>query len=252
MVPSTAVGAALFVVLLTPGLLYVLRRERTAPSRSVSAFRETLRIVAVSIASLLAACLVVGWLRALAPNATVDVGALLRDPTRYAVDHHVRLAWWSLGTITLACVAALTAADPRVVRTARAVAERPMWRKVLGTSDTDIRRDSSWTGVFTMYDDHPDGPGDVLVGALLEDGAYVQGTLASHSPDLQETGDRDLVLTAPITLRTTDGIRHPLPNTYTIVSAGRVLRLDITHIASVPRANASPADAPLDGSAAQK
>lgn len=231
MVPSTAVGAALFVVLLTPGLLYVLRRERTAPSQSVSAFRETLRVVGVSIVSLLTAGLVVGGLRALAPDATVDVGALLHNPASYAVDHHVRVAWWSLGTIALACVAALAAADPRVVRAACAVAERPAWRKVLGTSNTDIRRDSSWTGVFTMYDDHADGQGDVLVGALLEDGAYVQGMLASHSPDLQETGDRDLVLAAPITLRTTDGIRHSLRNTYTIVSAARVLRLDITHIA---------------------
>lgn len=231
MVPSTAVGAAFFVVLLTPGLLYVLRRERTAPRQPASAFRETLCVVAVSIASLLAAALVVGWLRAFAPEATVDVGALLRDPGRYAVDHHVRLAWWSLATIALASVAALAAADPRVARNASALAERPAMRKVLGTSNTDIRSHSSWTHVFTMYDDHPGGPGNVVVGALLDDGAYVQGILASHSPDLEETGDRELVLTAPITLRTKDGKTQALPNTYTIVSAGRVLRLDVTHVA---------------------
>lgn len=231
MVPSTAVGAALFVVILTPGLLHVLRRERTAPYRAVSPFRETLRVVAVSVASLLAAGLVVAALRSAFPSATVDIGALLRDPNGYAVQHHVRVAWWSLATVALACTAAMAAADPRLLRKAQVLAERPGVRKLLGTRDTDIRTGSSWTRVFTMYDDHPQGPGDVIVGALLEDGAYVQGTLSSHSPNPDETADRDLVLKSPITLRTTDGQRHDLPATYTIVSAARILRLDIQHVA---------------------
>jgi hypothetical protein len=230
-VPSSVAGAAIFVVLLTPGLLYVLRRERTALARPASPFRETLRVVAVSIASLLAASLIVALARAMAPGTTVDVGALLRDPDTYAVDHHVGLAWWSLGTVAMGCAIALAAADPRLARRARAIADRPAMRKVLGTRDTDIRSGSSWSRVFGMYDDHPHGPGDVVVGALLEDGAYVQGILSSHSPEPDETTERDLVLKAPITLRTTNGKLHQLPATYTIVSAGRVLRLDVQHIA---------------------
>ncbi len=231
MFPSTVAGAAIFVVLLTPGLLYVLRRERTALARYTTPFRETLRVVAVSVASLIAASLVVAVVRAIAPAATVDVGALLRDADTYIADHHVRLAWWSLATVALGCAIALAAADPRFARRSRALADHPTARKVLGTRDTDIRSGSSWSRVFAMYDDHPDGPGDVVVGALLADGAFVQGVLSSHSPEPDETADRDLVLKAPITMRTTDGRLHELPATYTIVSAGRVLRLDVQHIA---------------------
>lgn len=231
MVPSSVAGAALFVLMLTPGLLYSLRRERSAPAAPGSALRETLRVVGVSVTALLAAALAATLARAAAPNATVDVGALLRDPGGYAVDQHVRLAWWSVALLGFASAAALAAADPRLARRARSLADRPWPRKILGTSDTDIRGGSSWTRVFGMYDDDGGAPGDVVVGALLEDGSYVQGTLSSHSPEPDETPDRDLVLRAPLVLRTTDGKINPLPGTYTIVSACRVVRLDVQHVA---------------------
>ncbi len=45
MLPSTLVSLLLFILLLTPGFAYVLRTERTVPSRQFTTFRETMRVV---------------------------------------------------------------------------------------------------------------------------------------------------------------------------------------------------------------
>lgn len=72
MIPTSLAGLVLFVVLMTPGLVLVLRRERTVPARQISAFRETVRVVAASTGCLLLAGLLLTLLRALLPQATVD------------------------------------------------------------------------------------------------------------------------------------------------------------------------------------
>lgn len=234
MIPTSLAGLVLFVVLMTPGLVLVLRRERTVPARQISAFRETVRVVAASTGCLLLAGLLLTLLRALLPQATVDIGALLRDPAGYTVDQHARLAWWSLAGLAIAVLVGFLAADPRAAATTRRFTVRPGLRWLLGTTDTDIRAVSSWSRVFGMFDDDPTGPGPVIVGALLTDGTYVRGTLSSHSPTVEETPDRDMVLTAPLQLRTTDGAAHDLGPGYTVISASRIVRLDVTHVAPQP------------------
>lgn len=73
----------------------------------------------------------------------------------------------------------LTPGAALVLRRERTALARTAKRRGLlpGTRNTDIRSGSgsSWTLVFARYHDHPDGPGDGVVGALLEDGAYVEG-----------------------------------------------------------------------------
>jgi len=68
--PNSLVGLALFVALLTPGFVVVLRRERRLPSPQASVFRETVGIVAASEACLLIAGLRLALLRLLASHAT--------------------------------------------------------------------------------------------------------------------------------------------------------------------------------------
>jgi len=168
--PSSLVGLFVFVVLLTPGFVVVLRRERRLPAPQASVFRETVRLVAASVACLLAAGLLLVVLRALLPDATVDIGALLRDPVGYAVAHHVRIAWWALAGLAAAVLFALAGTDPRWTAVLRRVGARPAVRRLLGTADSDIKPMSAWSRVFTMYDDDPAGPGEVQVTALLTDG----------------------------------------------------------------------------------
>ncbi len=234
MLPSSLVGLFVFVVLLTPGFVVVLRRERRLPAPQSSVFRETVRLVAASVACLLAAGLLLGLLRVLLPDATVDIGALLRDPTGYLVAHHVRVAWWALGGLAAAVLFALAGTDPRWAAVLHRVGARPAARALLGTADSDIRPMSAWSRVFTMYDDDPAGPGQVHVTALLTDGTMVGGRLSSHAATVEDGPDRDLVLAAPVRVRTTDGTEHDPGSTYTIVSARQIVRLDVGHVLPVP------------------
>jgi hypothetical protein len=89
---------------------------------------------------------------------------------------------------------------------------------------------SAWTVAFTLYEDG----GPIHVGAELTDGTYVSGTLLSFADDVQETADRELVLTAPLALRTKDGESHALGNTCTVISARHIVRLDVTHLEKAP------------------
>jgi hypothetical protein len=232
--PSSLVGLFVFVVLLAPGFVVVLRRERRVPAPQSSVFRETVRLVAASVACLFAAGLLLGLLRVLLPDATIDVGALLRDPAGYAVAHHVRVAWWALAGLAAAVLFALAGTDPRWAAVLRRVGARPAARRLLGTADSDIRPMSAWSRVFTMFDDDPAGPGEVFVRALLTDGTLIGGRLSSHAATVEDGPDRELVLAAPVRVRTTDGAEHDPGSTYTIVAARQIVRLDVVHVSPTP------------------
>ncbi len=132
------------------------------------------------------------------------------------------LARWALAGLTLADGFAVAL---------RPAARLPLLRSVLGDADTDIRPQSAWSRVFTLYDEHPAGPGEVHVTATLSDQTVITGRLSSHKPGVEEIPDRDLVLAAPIRLRSTDGTEHALTATYTVLSARSIVRLDATHVA---------------------
>ena len=183
------------------------------PAAQASVFRETVRIVAASEACLLVAGLCLTVLRLLLPDATVDVGALLRHPSAYLRVHHVLVAWWAIAGLGLAVGVALAATDSRVDAVVRRATRLPVLGSLLGTVSTDIRSLSTWSRVFTLYDDDPSGPGEVHVTAVLSDNSVVTGRLSSHSPSVEDSQDRELVLAAPIRLRSTDGQEHLLPST---------------------------------------
>src|SRR6266516_1768453 len=119
MVPSSLLGLVLFVVLLAPGLAYVLRHERVVPARSYSGFRETLRVVFVSVASLTVTGVLLAVVRGIFPTYTPDVGEVVRTPSEAIRNHDASLGWWSLGTVLFATLLASVAADSRVVRLLR-------------------------------------------------------------------------------------------------------------------------------------
>ena len=134
MIPSTVAGALFFLFLLGPGLAYVLRRERMVPESRLSAFRETLRIVAASTVALTASGMLFALLRFLFPHHTVNIRGLVRDPNGFAADHHVHLAWWTIGFFATATLLAWFAADPRVgaSKPAQKIASSRIYRFVVG------------------------------------------------------------------------------------------------------------------------
>jgi len=228
LVPSSLLGLVLFVVLLAPGLAYVLRHERIVPRRSYSTFRETLRVIFVSVACLTATAIVFAGLRLVFPRRTLNVHLLIQSPSDFARTQHVQLAWWGLGFVAVATALGALAADPRVVRWLHGVRDTKPGRWLTGAEDTQIRTVSAWYRLMHLYD--ADGAGPIAIGAQMDDGTYVEGQLYTFNVAPDEDEDRELVLSAPLHLTTSDGRRHGYAAQFTILSARHIARLDVTHL----------------------
>jgi Family of unknown function (DUF6338) len=63
----------------------------------------------------------------------------------------------------------------------------------------------------------------------LTDGGFISGRVVWFSTELEETGDRDLVLGPPLQLRTADGM-VALEAERIIVAARDIQRIDVTYV----------------------
>lgn len=254
MVPSSAVGVLLFVVLLAPGLAYVLRHERVVPARPHTAFREGLRVVFVSLACLLVTGLLAATLRSAFPRNTPNIRGLVQDPLGYWRGHHVQLTWWALAFILFATLLGWVSADRRLVELVDRLEGTKAVRWLTGAHVTDITATSAWYRVLKL-EAKKHRPTEIQVGAAIDDGTYVQGWLWSFNVDADETQDREVVLSAPLHLTTQDGRVHPYGAQLAILSARHIIRLDVVFVkpetaAPVPpqRESEKPAEVPAAAS----
>lgn len=212
--PDSLLGIISFLLLLAPGLTYAVVRERRFPNTAVSVFRETAAVGLTSGIANAAVLVAFGVLRVLFPRATPDVGRLVREGFSYAREEYALLTWWGLGLLVGACVVAgvVAARSPSLAR----------------TFGFEVALYSSWW--VAMREHRPDGH-TVIVGCELEDNSYVSGELFSLSTGVEETGDRDLVLTPPIMYRAKgDSDEEELEVSTVIVSARRAKFLTVTYV----------------------
>ncbi|MGW1362927.1 DUF6338 family protein [Streptomyces chartreusis] len=205
--PTTITGLVLLVVLLLPGLTFVIIRDRKGSERRPTAFRETGTVVFCSVLAELAVLVIFAIVRGVKPNLTPDVGRLVREGATYAQVHYAELVWWAGGLLSLACglaavVALITAGSPHA--------------SVM----------SAWWVMFEKW-----FPGEnPLVGCVLEDGSYVEGRLASFNVSSDDLPDRDLVLIEPLKYRA-PGARetHDFPWGSACISARRIVTLFVSY-----------------------
>ena len=90
--PNTIVGLLIFILLLTPGFVYLLASERgPSPVRELSVLRETATVgLGSAVQPGCSHCL--RSLRVAAPGVTPDVGELIRTGESYAQDNYLALA----------------------------------------------------------------------------------------------------------------------------------------------------------------
>lgn len=230
--PTTLLGLLLFLVLLVPGFVYTVRRERRVSSRSVTALRELVSLAFVSVLADLAVLIAFSLLRAAAPGWTPDVGAIVADPSSYFAGHYTEVFVWGVGMLAAATIiAALAAGDlPR-----RAACRFPVLRERVPHREHDAHI-SAWTLLFTEKPNHA-----IHLGCLLTDGSYLTGRLFSFSRAAEDTEDRELTLSAPIAYRKpgeTELFR--LPDVHkAAVSARQLALLTVTY---VPNRPAQPAE----------
>jgi len=250
-VPTTLIGLLLFVALLAPGFVYVLRREAERPARPVSAFRETALVVLVSVVCNVAVLLILGVLRGLASQHTPDVGALVRQPASYARGHYRLLFGWGVGLLMLASVLAVVLAQPAVTaKLSRAVRGVRGLRWLLPAPTGALQPMSAWWRLFAGDLVQPSTR--IYLGCELDDGSYIAGWLRSYNHDAPESGDRDLVLSAPVTERPprADTAEELADVQYTVISARRLTALHVTlvKLPAEPEASARPISAERSGS----
>jgi hypothetical protein len=228
LIPSSLLGLTIFVVLLAPGLAYVLRHEVVVPARSYSAFRETLRVVFASVLCLTVVALIFTGFRWLFPNETINIGALVHNPRGFARENYVELAWAALTLVGSATVLGALAADPRIIGKYQRMRRKGLIRFLTGWTDQHISHVSAWYRVMHIYDDSDAGP--VHVGAQMDDGSYFEGRVFSLNTSPDEDADRELLLHAPLRLTTANGLSHDIRAQFTVISARHIVRLDVTHL----------------------
>lgn len=219
--PTTVVGLVLFVAFLTPGLLHYTQRRTLVPTGELSPLVETSTLIAISLATNLAALAMFGVLRSMTPEHTPDVGSLLRGPGEYVEDRFAYVVAWGAGLLALSCGLAIVAARWGWFR-----------RTIVRAFAPVIVNEPAWFHVFETTPQIPDGaPAYIYVGCDLKDGSYIAGRLAWYSTETSETADRDLVLAAPIS-RKVGGKAFEVPGfERVILSAREVQRLYVTWVA---------------------
>jgi uncharacterized protein DUF6338 len=162
------------------------------------------------------------------PKHTLNVRGLVQAPGKFAIGHHVELAWWSIGFLATATILAWVAADPRLPKTRLAawLGGLAIIRAVVGPP-ARIRPESAWYMLAHRYDDDP---GLIHVAAQLDDGSCIIGYLFQYNIDTDESQDRDMILHGPLGSVAADGTRHNLGASFTVISARRIVRLDVTHL----------------------
>ena len=203
--PVTIGGLLLFVVLLTPGFVYLAITETRLPRRQYTALRETGRIVSVSLLANGLVLGVFGGIRSLWPTATPDVGAFVRDPGAYFRENYLEIVVWGAGlllvsVITAASLAVLTTWSERLL--ARVERQPGPWfySKIARRRRTRIAQESGWGTAFLR---HPERT--VYLTLRLVDGTLLYGPLREFNSQIEESDDRSLQLAGPIEMRTPSG-----------------------------------------------
>ncbi len=190
MLPSTWLGAVLFLVLIAPGALFDLLATRRRARPMETALQEASRIVFASLCCSAVGFLAVGLVRTFRPHWMPSPQALLSQPHGYAVTHYRLLIRAGVLEFVVACAAAGAA------------------HAFLGLRDRSrMRPVSLWHAVFT--DDVPAGFAPYAC-VRVASGATWMGYAAHWTADL-EMADRELVLSPPLWVAAPEKSSQPVP-----------------------------------------
>lgn len=241
--PSTLLGLVVFVVSLAPGLVFVLLRERVAPQRVLSVFRETSVVICVSLAADAVVLMIFGVLRAALPTLTPDVGQLIRTPTDYLRASYVLVSWWSLGLLVLATGIAGLVGSGALRRGLSRLPRSPV-------SPVSLPHEAGVSAWWLAFRNQPGS--QVHVGCVLTDGSFVSGWLLSFSNQADDIADRDLTLASPIKYRPAgcDTVVEQMGVGSVVVAARQIALIFVSYVVEPESEN--PAEVPGLGAFGQQ
>lgn len=226
--PDTFLGLAILILLFMPGAVFAIQADRQRPATQQSSLRELVTIAGVGAICDLAILLLSSIFHAIWPRQSPEIDGLEQSGFIYFRSHLVSFGWWIFGLFVASCVLAWL-----LGRFYPGIASSYIAGK--------INPSSAWYVLFKKKN-----PDDWrYLGINLTDGTYVGGYLLSFNPDPEETDDRELALTGPITYRASgDDEAHVLPDVNAmLIRAGNIMNLAVTYIdnsAPIPPVPTSP------------
>jgi hypothetical protein len=224
--PTSLSGLFFFLVLMLPGFAYRVGRERSGFDRKATVFRESVSIIAASVASEFAVLIVFATVRVIWPTATPDVGRLIRQGNGYLREHYAFAGIWAAGLLASAVALCYIATLPSVRRI------------VLRHKYSHPTALSGWGILFEFWRKNR----QIRVGCILSSGAYIEGDFASYNTSPDESPDRELILRAPIKYRapeTKETLSYPV--SAVCIAAREIVTTFVTYI-EVPLPESTSAD----------
>jgi len=176
-VPATATAVVVFVLLVTPGIVFELLWQRTRPRREESTFVEIGRVLLTGVVFSGLATAVVGVLSAF--GAAASIVALVSDGPAYVTDNP-GLVLGSLVTVVLLAICGAVATHDLLTPTMRRIAQETVWHTAFNRmAEPGVR---------------------VFLSVQLKDGTTITGYTAGYSTE-PDPAKRDLLLTAPLAIR---------------------------------------------------
>lgn len=234
--PSTLSGLALLAALLVPGFVYLERLESRQPAHEYTTLRETGQVLLSSLVSNSIVLILFAVVRAMMPHGTPDVGAWVRGGNVYLRHHYWELfAWGGAGLALSSGLAALLAVPPAwFARLVERVVKDPdagIRRGVTQRRQPPIVHQSGWATVF-----HLDPERVPFVGVTLRDRTYIAGPLLSFSSQIEENGDRSLVLSSPVEIRHPgQEASQPFFGDTVVIGVGEISFMTVSYLREAPR-----------------
>ena len=230
--PSTLSGLLIFVYILIPGYCYYAVRRRLTPTRRVTSIVDAANAIFVAMVTnalmlvIYGITQVVPWIREHSPS----VVHLLRDSSGYLLHSNARLAY--LGTwatiLLIGSSAFATALAFRSVSNPKAQPISPI-RKLWERYPARVVDVSVWDYYF-----HNLAPDDsvIYLECHLHDSSYAAGILAWYNTDIDDSPDRDLVLSRPLTVTSADGsaLVESGYDQHVILSARDIRQMIVTYV----------------------
>ncbi|WP_034263415.1 DUF6338 family protein [Actinospica robiniae] len=236
MLPSTFAGLVAFAVLLLPGFVYNLRQEQFASRADQSPLREAVQIVTASLLCDAVVLLLFLPVRLWAPRQTPSLTNWFKAGNAYWLAHDKLIVEWLFGYVAVACVLGFVSAHGRL--------RHGVVRSLQRFAEVEPPAQSAWAKVMRQFDDTKYKV-CVYVGCHLEDGRFLSGPLLSLNDLVEETQDRELVLSQPILVREAGetALRELTGVGFVVISARKLVSLEFSHFVSrddFPRATRDP------------
>ncbi|MGW9156115.1 DUF6338 family protein [Microbacterium sp. NPDC055665] len=211
--PTDLVGVAFYLLLIIPGVVFSISRERHRPKVKRSAFRETATAVFVSATIFALFALAVALMSMVDVTMRSEVTAFLKDPTSYTRAHFDWFVIVSTAALGVAGVASWLAGGKKA------------HELTFGRWQDDPDRES-WGYVFNRFPEALN-----FAGVQLKDGTWVEGYVDTYGNVGEEGEPKALTLLGNISVRPPGGELQPFSAETIVLKDDEITYLSVSYVA---------------------